>query len=618
MDKRVRTGCLTCLRRRVKCDEAKPCCNRCCTGNFICEGYRAPRRAPPQAGGSSSSHDLSLRQEQEDPSRELSWRHPHWRQEQLPLYHHFVTATAVRLFRNDHVGFWRDHVAQISAGSDLVYQALLSVGAVHRGLLLRCQEGSVGEASRSRVLGLKAYGVTLRLLSNYIRQEKKPDMPVLLIVLILLTYFECFQENPKGALRHLWAAIQFLPESEDILSISSTCNMAPLRDAMLELDILAQKLVPYASSSFPRFPKLTIREAGSGNKLSIRHPGNLPQNLVLEERHSLIQLVCGHNRSSRVIWGAWYPTSDRPNRDKLIDFLVEIQQWRANSPATFACSDMVELFDSIPLDTRPLPPIACRFPTNEMALNMLMYNTFVGCSLAVIATTDVDPAPRELESMNLVYQSLCITAGLVEGRNDQSENRDKPCDAISMGISVYIYQIARRCFSPAWQQWMIATLRLIGPEGLSNGFTSANTLEIMFQLEDKIRLHTAERGNNVEYTPLGCLRDRLIPLLLPPGSDGQQLAFYLRYGNEEVDSGERATEVVAKATWKQDIRGKMDSLELYVYEAGISGYLVQPDRPQALALFHSWRGEVDKGWHGYLPKNVQDGFLGMEEVFHTA
>lgn len=386
---------------------------------------------------------------------------------------------------------------------------------------------------------------------------------------------------------------------------------------MLELDILAQKLVPYASSSFSRFSKLTIREADYGNRLSTQHPGNLQQNLVVAERHRLIQLVCGHNKSSRVIWGSWYPTSDRPSRDKLIDFLVEIQQWRANSPATFASSDMVELFDSIPLDMRPFPPLACRFSTNEMALNMLMYNTFVGCSLAMIATTDVDPAPRELESMSLVYQSLCITAGLIETQNDQSENRDKPCDAISMGISVYIYQIARRCFSQAWQQWMIATLRLIGPEGLSNGFTSANTLEIMFQLEAKLQLHTTEPRTDVKYSPLGCIRERLIPLLLPPGNDGQQLAFYLRYGNKEVDSGEWAIQVVAKATWKQDILGKMESLQLDVYEA-VPGYGVLPDRPQALALFHSWRGEVNKGWHGYLPKDVQDGFLRMEEVSHIS
>jgi len=32
-------GCHTCRRRRVKCDEARPACQRCLKGNFECEGY---------------------------------------------------------------------------------------------------------------------------------------------------------------------------------------------------------------------------------------------------------------------------------------------------------------------------------------------------------------------------------------------------------------------------------------------------------------------------------------------------------------------------------------------------------------------------------------------------
>ncbi|KAL5347766.1 hypothetical protein ACLOAV_007175 [Pseudogymnoascus australis] len=177
--------------------------------------------------------------------------------------------SSVRLFRNDHVGFWRDQVAQISVGSDLVYQALLSVGAIHRGLLLRCEDGSVEEASRSRVLGLKAYGITLRLLSSYLSQAKKPDVPVLLVVLTLLTYFECFQENPKGALQHLWAAIQFLPESEDIVSIINPRNMVPLYDAMLELDILAQKLRRILGTGFISNILVTFYEIRSSQNVTV-------------------------------------------------------------------------------------------------------------------------------------------------------------------------------------------------------------------------------------------------------------------------------------------------------------------------------------------------------------
>lgn len=36
---RTKTGCGTCRRRKKKCDEAKPECNNCGRGGFICEGY---------------------------------------------------------------------------------------------------------------------------------------------------------------------------------------------------------------------------------------------------------------------------------------------------------------------------------------------------------------------------------------------------------------------------------------------------------------------------------------------------------------------------------------------------------------------------------------------------
>lgn len=184
MDRRVRTGCLTCLKRRVKCDEAKPFCARCRTGNFVCEGYRPPRRVSPPLSASVSELELN-----EAPSQEIPWRHVNWRQEQLPLYHHFVTTTVLRIFRNDHVAFWRDEVAQMSYGKDIVYEALLALGAIHRSSLLSCQYGNSDEAARSKLLALRAYGNTLRMLRSDLVQHISEAFSVL-IVLILLTYFE--------------------------------------------------------------------------------------------------------------------------------------------------------------------------------------------------------------------------------------------------------------------------------------------------------------------------------------------------------------------------------------------------------------------------------------------
>lgn len=41
---RTKTGCMTCRRRKKKCDETKPECSNCLRGGFVCAGY------PPQRG----------------------------------------------------------------------------------------------------------------------------------------------------------------------------------------------------------------------------------------------------------------------------------------------------------------------------------------------------------------------------------------------------------------------------------------------------------------------------------------------------------------------------------------------------------------------------------------
>ena len=39
---KVSTGCLTCKKRRVKCDEKEPGCRRCQRANLFCPGYNPP------------------------------------------------------------------------------------------------------------------------------------------------------------------------------------------------------------------------------------------------------------------------------------------------------------------------------------------------------------------------------------------------------------------------------------------------------------------------------------------------------------------------------------------------------------------------------------------------
>jgi len=192
-DKRVRTGCATCRKRRVKCDEAKPTCARCKAANFICTGYEPQRHAvnsclvplAPSAIGPVTSPPEEITS-----FPELSWSQTSFRRDQLPLYHHFVTTTVNRLFRNDHITFWRDDVAQMSFSLDLVHEALLAIGAMHRASLIQCQTGCAQEAARFKVLGFRAYGSALHLLPKYLLKNTANDTLAVLIVLVLLAYFE--------------------------------------------------------------------------------------------------------------------------------------------------------------------------------------------------------------------------------------------------------------------------------------------------------------------------------------------------------------------------------------------------------------------------------------------
>lgn len=147
-------------------------------------------------------------------------------------------------------------------------------------------------------------------------------------------------------------------------------------------------------------------------------------------------------------------------------------------------------------------------------------------------------------------------------------------------------------------------LRKIGREGLSNGHTSANAIEILIMLEAGIdgKLRTDD-------SYLGSGSKRLIPILIPHGESDHYQAFFLQHGQAKLGT-EQDVEIgaVAKASWRQHADGLMHSLTIernYARNDSEGRY----ERLQSCELFRSWRAEVENGWHGFLSKDVRDGLL---------
>ncbi|TVY86445.1 Transcriptional regulatory protein [Lachnellula willkommii] len=56
---KTRTGCFTCKIRRVKCDEAKPACNRCSSTGRKCDGFP---QDPSSSSNDGDSPDILTKQ----------------------------------------------------------------------------------------------------------------------------------------------------------------------------------------------------------------------------------------------------------------------------------------------------------------------------------------------------------------------------------------------------------------------------------------------------------------------------------------------------------------------------------------------------------------------------
>jgi hypothetical protein len=258
------------------------------------------------------------------------------------------------------------------------------------------------------------------------------------------------------------------------------------------------------------------------------------------------------------------------------------------------------------LEALPIPPQPFNFPSTEAALNVAMYNSFLGCVVSIICFLIDDVTFQELEAFNPAYQNLPITAELMERHDKCRESGDpyKTCDAVRMGISIFLFHGVRKCFSSAWQKWSVFALRSIGREGLSNGFTSVNTIEVIYQLEDMTRKRRLGGLNELRKTSsLGSMRNRLIPLLMPRSDDGDILVFYLRYRQTESDD----VQIFARAAWKQGLGGSMQDLNLNIYDSANVRDRNPFDVPQLVELSQYWRQAVEKGWHGYLETNIQEG-----------
>ncbi|KAK4456057.1 hypothetical protein QBC34DRAFT_287340 [Podospora aff. communis PSN243] len=225
--KKVRTGCITCKIRKVKCDEAKPFCTRCTKTGRRCDGYLdakelQQRRRRTQTGQLAAGGAC-------DPQTPLSLFFEWASTDEKRSFHFFQHVTAPCLSGDFDGAFWRVIVLQICQSEPAVKHAVLAVSSLHESMMAPT---SYGDAEDRHSFALSQYNRAIACLLDQMRDvDARPLVPLLTCVLFVC--IELMQNKDRESLLHLDQGRQIL----------SQLGRKPATRSP-EVDIIKQHLVP--------------------------------------------------------------------------------------------------------------------------------------------------------------------------------------------------------------------------------------------------------------------------------------------------------------------------------------------------------------------------------------
>ncbi|KAH9905121.1 hypothetical protein F4778DRAFT_728808 [Xylariomycetidae sp. FL2044] len=221
---KVRTGCVTCRIRRIKCDEAKPFCDRCTSTGRTCDGYGAgvPRRRNRRGWVP------------QQPSRQTPNR-PRWRvirpllegiegtEQERGYFHSFRRAAETGFalhVSNLGSGFWQHLIPLVGHSNPAVRHALFALGGAWHMMKLQSQRSAAANVGSGPILPsetmdnfrldqirnftLRQYNKAIASLQRHITSPASPgNIEITLLCCLIFILLETARGNQEATLSHL-------------------------------------------------------------------------------------------------------------------------------------------------------------------------------------------------------------------------------------------------------------------------------------------------------------------------------------------------------------------------------------------------------------------------------
>ncbi|KUJ06882.1 uncharacterized protein LY89DRAFT_726283 [Mollisia scopiformis] len=214
---KVRSGCLTCKKRRVKCDERKPLCLRCEKFGVKCDGYLRPVRVHLEP--TKTAHRILVPRKRSSttppttPPFEV--KKPRFSNEdEMRYFRLFCEKTSYHLSGYNDPNLWTRIVLQASEADDSIRHAVISIGALDMTTaMMRDLENS--NAREHHFFALKLYSKAIRGMREVVlRQKEKHDMQTALVASMLIVCFETYHGNYASAAQQIRTGVRLIEDQK--------------------------------------------------------------------------------------------------------------------------------------------------------------------------------------------------------------------------------------------------------------------------------------------------------------------------------------------------------------------------------------------------------------------
>ncbi|KAE8453524.1 hypothetical protein EG329_010385 [Mollisiaceae sp. DMI_Dod_QoI] len=251
---KVKTGCVTCKIRRVKCDETRPECLRCQKfGRGYCDGYESTRGDPPEKKSilPKSISIIHKPSPKRDPVIQVFKN-----QDEFSCFRLYCEEVAPQLSYSNR-SVWHQLLLQAGQHQAFIRHAIITIGALNRSMKkvdMRTSPTPTGRkpsivptvmedpnATRIHAFALEHYGKFLQGAKSNIALTKEQGRRMAMIACLLVVCIENMQYQYQSALSHAQKGLLLLDELRDTSPASASRNQDGLSSPVP--DIIEDELV---------------------------------------------------------------------------------------------------------------------------------------------------------------------------------------------------------------------------------------------------------------------------------------------------------------------------------------------------------------------------------------